>query len=119
MSGPYRVVFYRNERGRSRFEDWLRRIERDDVKLWAQVVWLLKLLERYGEDLKAPYVKWNFHGPVSELRKRYRHHYFRIYFWRKGETIYVVAAGELKKYGEPDDTLLAYAIEAYRREAEK
>ncbi|MBB6030539.1 hypothetical protein HNQ05_001922 [Oceanithermus desulfurans] len=79
----------------------------------------MKLLEQQGEDLRAPYVKWNFHGPISELRKRYRHHYIRIYFWRKGEAIFVAAAGELKKSKESDDALLSYALGAYRKEAEE
>jgi len=117
VPGPYRVEFYRDEHGRSLFEDWLRRLERDDVKVWAQAIRLLKLLEQHGDDLRMPYVRWNFYGPISELRKRYRHHYIRIYFWRRGKTIYVVAAGELKKSKEPDDALLAYALEAYRKEA--
>jgi len=119
VPGPYEVTFYSDGVRSSQIEEWLSDLEKGDKKLWANVIWLLKLLREYGPSLQAPYAKWNIYGPISELRKRYRHHYIRIYFWQRNETVFVIAAGELKKTDSANQSLLKYALEAYEEQEER
>ena len=53
----------------------------------------------------------HIHGPIWELRD---HSGIRLYYWRDSETVFVVAAGELKQRDKADRSLIEYALRAYK-----
>jgi len=57
-----------------------------------------------------PPMSKHIEGPIWELRHDSG---IRLYYWRDDETIFVVAAGELKKKNKADQKLIAYAQRAY------
>ncbi len=111
--GSYRVVLYVDARGRSQVRDWLEDLQRQNPKLHQYALRLLRTLEEQGPDLRPPLAKPLAHldAPIWELRHRTG---IRLYYWRQGEFLFVVAAGELKEQDSPDPRLLRLAIRAYK-----
>ncbi|WP_105317361.1 type II toxin-antitoxin system RelE/ParE family toxin [Thermus tenuipuniceus] len=111
--GRYRVVFHVDAKGRSQAQDWLDNLKRQNPKLHAFALRLLRMLEEQGPDLRPPLAKPLAHlgAPIWELRHRTG---IRLYYWRQEELLFVVAAGEVKDQDSPDPKLLELAVQAYK-----
>ncbi len=109
----YRVELYRDAQGYSQVLEFFGFLRRSSPKLWAFAQRLLKSLEDQGPDLRPPLAKplKGLEAPLWELRHPSG---LRLYYWRKEATIFVVAAGEVKKADKPDPALLELAVKAYR-----
>jgi hypothetical protein len=79
------IIFYEKLDGEKPVEDF---VESLPVKHKAKVYWEIKLLERYGRDLKEPYVK-NIKGEkykgLWELRIKFAGYISRIFYscWKQ------------------------------------
>lgn len=92
----YRIVFYRTRRGESPFEIFL---EGHNDKVQAKFRKLLKVLERYGPDLKRPYADFLRDG-IRELRVGFGGNAYRaLYFFFVGDAI-VITHAFMKKTNE-------------------
>ena len=109
----YRVELYRDARGYSQVLEFFNTLKRSNPKLLAFAQRLLKNLEEHGPDLRPPLAKplKGLQAPIWELRHPSG---LRLYYWRQGATLFVVAAGEVKKRDEADPDLLEFAVKAYR-----
>ncbi|BDG29811.1 type II toxin-antitoxin system RelE/ParE family toxin [Thermus thermophilus] len=109
----YRVELYRDARGYSQVLEFFNTLKRSNPKLLAFAQRLLKNLEEHGPDLRPPLAKplKGLQAPIWELRHPSG---LRLYYWRQGATLFVVAAGEVKKDDKPDPALLELAVRAYR-----
>ncbi|TBH17455.1 type II toxin-antitoxin system RelE/ParE family toxin [Thermus thermamylovorans] len=111
--GRYRVEFYVDAKGRSQVQDWLENLKRHNPKLHAFALRLLRTLEEQGPDLRPPLAQplAYLEAPIWELRHRTG---IRLYYWRQGELLFIVAAGEVKDQNRPDPKLLNLAVQAYK-----
>jgi len=109
----YRVELYRDARGYSQVLEFFDFLRRSNPKLWAFALRLLNTLEQQGPDLRPPLAKplKGLGAPIWELRHPSG---LRLYYWQQERTLFVVAAGEVKKGDKPDPALLEYAVAAYR-----
>lgn len=114
----YRVELYRDARGYSQVLEFFGRLRRSNPKLFAFAERLLRNLENQGPDLRPPLAKplKGLQAPIWELRHPSG---LRLYYWRQGATLFVVAAGEVKKRDEADPDLLEFAVNAYRESRRK
>lgn len=109
----YRVEFYRSAQGYSQVLEFFGSLRKSNPKLFDFAMRLLSNLEDQGPDLRPPLAKplKGLQASIWELRHRSG---LRLYYWRQEATIFVVAAGEIKKGDKPDPTLLEFAVKAYR-----
>jgi hypothetical protein len=114
----YRVELYRDSQGYSQVLEFFGRLRKSNPKLFAVAQRLLKNLEDQGPDLRPPLAKplKGLQAPIWELRHRSG---LRLYYWRQGAKLFIVAAGEVKKQDEADPALLELAVTAYRESRRK
>lgn len=91
------IIFYEKLDGGKPVEDF---VESLPVKHKAKVYWEIELLERYGRDLKEPYVK-NIKGEkykgIWELRIKFAGDISRIFYFTPVGNSFVLLHGFVKK----------------------
>ena len=96
MNKRYRVLFYRTPRGESPFEVFL---NCHPEKVRNKFLWLLRLLETHGPDLKRPYADL-LRDDVRELRARVGGNSYRALFYFMIEKTIIVTHAFIKKTDE-------------------
>lgn len=106
----YEVVLYEDANGNSQIKRWLYELQSRQPKIRAKAARLMEKLEALGPELRMPHCK-HIEGPIWELRQADG---IRIYYWRQETTVFIAAAGEVKNRDEADQTLVKYALDAYK-----
>ena len=75
-------------------EDFLRKLE---TKLRAKAFRCIQLLERFGPHLPMPHVRKLSGCDLHELRSQIGSNTCRLFYFHKGQRVYVVTSGYVKK----------------------
>lgn len=114
MTKNYRVVFYENSTGEIPFEVFL---DGHTEKVRNKFLWLLRLLEMNGPDLKRPHADMLRDG-IRELRGRvFRDSYRALFYFMIGKII-VITHAFIKKTDEVPQQEIERALR-YKRDFEE
>lgn len=114
MGYPYEVIYYEEEGGGCRTEDFLETLE---GTCEAEADDLLSRLLENGPALSGTKFAKPLKGKQNglwELIDFCHKRAIRFYYWRSGESQFTIAIGELKEGTEPGKTELAYATERFQ-----
>lgn len=91
------IIFYEKEDGERPVEDFINSLP---VKHKAKVYWEIEMLERFGKNLKEPYVKpiaGDKYKGLWELRIKFAGDISRIFYFMPLENNFVLLHGFIKK----------------------
>lgn len=110
------ILIYREEDGVIPFGRWLVAVQQRNDAAFQKCLYLLKLLEEFGSELRRPRADYLRDG-VYELRTEVRGVNFRILYGFVGKDILLVTQGLTKKKQVPNKEieLAIERLENYRR----
>ena len=106
------ILYYEKEDGTIPVVEYIESL--DNEKLKAKVLWEIDLLEKYGFDLKKPYVdsiKGKYYNKLYELRIMFSSNISRIFYFCTINKAFVLLSGYTKKSNKTDKKELDRAIE--------
>ena len=106
------IIYYEKEDGTIPVVKYIESL--DNEKLKAKVLWEIDLLEKYGFDLKKPYVdsiKGKYYNKLFELRIKFSNNISRIFYFCATNNTFVLLNGYTKKSNKTDKKELNRAIE--------
>lgn len=90
------------------------------LKLRSKSLRTINMLEKFGHELCEPYSKTlkNCNG-LKELRTKQGSNICRMFYFHKGDRVYVVTSGYLKKSMKTDRRQISKALEIMKRYLEE
>ena len=99
------VIFFQDEAGHAPVLDWLRDLQEENAKAWANCRAKIVLLSQFGHELRRPAADFLRDG-IYELRAKQGHVQYRILYFFHGRNVAVLAHSLTK-----EDVILPVEIE--------
>ena len=100
-----RVLFFKDEDGQAPVLEWLRELQSQNAKAWANCRAKIVLLSQFGHELRRPAAHFLRDG-IYELRAKQGHVQYRMLYFFHGRNVAVLSHSLTK-----EDTIPAVDIE--------
>ncbi len=95
-----RVIFFQDEGGHAPVLAWLRELQAENAKAWANCRARIALLSQFGHELRRPAVDFLREG-IYELRAKQGHVQYRILYFFHGRNVAVLSHSLTKEDSIP------------------